>query len=138
MAVSNNKFTCDNPGLNVILVCGVNSSGKTTIIGRLAASYVQSGKKVAIAACDTFRAAAVEQLTEWSIRSNAILFTGEVEADPASVAYSAMQQAIANNIDILFIDTADRLHNYQNLMDELSKIVRLLNKLMPPLLIIVY
>ena len=68
-------------------------------------------------------------MTEWSIRSNAILFTGEVEADPANVAYSAIQQAIANNIDILFIDTADRLHNYQNLMDELSKIIRVLKKI---------
>ena len=131
LAVSNNQFTCDNPGLNVILVCGVNGSGKTTTIGKLAASYVQSGKKVAIAACDTFRAAAVEQLAEWSIRSNAMLFTGEMAADPASVAYSAMQQAIANNIDILFIDTAGRLHNYQNLMDELSKIVRVLKKIDP-------
>ncbi|WP_316353409.1 signal recognition particle-docking protein FtsY [Candidatus Trichorickettsia mobilis] len=129
LAVSNNIFTCDNTGLNVILVCGVNGSGKTTTIGKLAASYVQSGKKVAIAACDTFRAAAVEQLAEWSIRSNAMLFTGEMEADPASVAYSAMQQAMAANIDILFIDTAGRLHNYQNLMDELSKIVRVLKKI---------
>ncbi|WPY00163.1 Signal recognition particle receptor FtsY [Candidatus Trichorickettsia mobilis] len=131
LAVSNNKFTCDHPGLNVILVCGVNGSGKTTTIGKLAASYMQSGKKVAIAACDTFRAAAVEQLAEWSIRSNTMLFTGDIEADPASVAYSAMQQAIANNIDILFIDTAGRLHNYQNLMDELSKIVRVLKKIDP-------
>ncbi|WP_341763623.1 signal recognition particle-docking protein FtsY [Candidatus Tisiphia endosymbiont of Beris chalybata] len=114
--------------LNVILVCGVNGSGKTTTIGKLATIYSQQGKKVAIAACDTFRAAAVSQLSSWAQRSGAVFITGEELADPASVAYLGMQSALTNDIDVLFIDTAGRLHNQKNLMDELGKIIRVIKK----------
>ncbi len=114
---------------NIILICGVNGSGKTTSIGKLADIYVKQGKKVAIAACDTFRAGAVNQLSNWAQRSGALFITGEELADPASVAYLAIQSAIKEDIDILFIDTAGRLHNHKNLMDELAKIVRVIKKI---------
>ncbi|MEY4463935.1 MAG: signal recognition particle receptor FtsY [Pseudomonadota bacterium] len=122
-------FTLNENKLNVILVCGVNGAGKTTTIGKLAAIYSAQGKKVAVAACDTFRAAAVNQLSTWVDRANALLITGEESADPASVAYRAMEESIKQNIDILFIDTAGRLHNKKNLMDELTKIVKVIKKL---------
>ncbi|HJD54156.1 MAG TPA: signal recognition particle-docking protein FtsY [Rickettsia endosymbiont of Proechinophthirus fluctus] len=122
-------FTLSENKLNVILVCGVNGAGKTTTIGKLAAMYSAQGKKVAVAACDTFRAAAVNQLSTWANRANALLITGEESADPASVAYRGMEESIKQNIDILFIDTAGRLHNKKNLMDELSKIVKVIKKL---------
>jgi fused signal recognition particle receptor len=115
--------------LNVILVCGVNGSGKTTTIGKLAAIYSGQGKKVAIAACDTFRAAAVSQLSIWADRSGSMFITGKESADPASVAYTSMQYSINNDVDILFIDTAGRLHNQKNLMEELGKIVRVIKKI---------
>ncbi|WP_040256394.1 signal recognition particle-docking protein FtsY [Rickettsia hoogstraalii] len=121
-------FTLNENKLNVILVCGVNGAGKTTTIGKLAAMYSAQRKKVAVAACDTFRAAAVNQLSTWVDRANALLITGEESADPASVAYRAMEESIKQNIDILFIDTAGRLHNKKNLMDELSKIVKVIKK----------
>lgn len=121
-------FTCDNP-LNVILVCGVNGSGKTTTIGKLANHYISIGKKVAIAACDTFRAAAVEQIETLASRAGALLISGGIAADPASIAYNAVTQCIDKKIDILFIDTAGRLHNHQNLMDELYKITKVLKKI---------
>ncbi|BDU59840.1 signal recognition particle receptor FtsY [Candidatus Rickettsia kotlanii] len=122
-------FTLSENKLNVILVCGVNGAGKTTTIGKLAAMYSAQGKKVAVAACDTFRAAAVNQLSTWADRAKALLITGEESADPASVAYRGMEESIKQNIDILFIDTAGRLHNKKNLMDELSKIVKVIKKL---------
>ncbi|MFA1688021.1 signal recognition particle-docking protein FtsY [Candidatus Rickettsia barbariae] len=122
-------FTLSENKLNVILVCGVNGAGKTTTIGKLAVMYSAQGKKVAVAACDTFRAAAVNQLSTWTDRANALLITGEESADPASVAYRGMEESIKQNIDILFIDTAGRLHNKKNLMDELSKIVKVIKKL---------
>lgn len=114
--------------LNVILVCGVNGNGKTTTIGKLAASYVANGKKVAIAACDTFRAAAVGQIEKWAKRSGAVLFQGKEKCDPASVAHRAVSESLANKIDVLFIDTAGRLHNNKNLMEELSKIIKVIQK----------
>lgn len=126
---TNKPFELQDKKPNVILVCGVNGSGKTTSIGKLATLYIRQGKKVAIAACDTFRAAAVNQLATWADRSGAMFITGEESADPASVAYTAMQSAINNNIDILFIDTAGRLHNQKNLMDELGKIIRVIKKI---------
>lgn len=122
-------FTLSENKLNVILVCGVNGAGKTTTIGKLTAMYSAQGKKVAVAACDTFRAAAVNQLSTWADRANALLITGEESADPASVAYRGMEESMKQNIDILFIDTAGRLHNKKNLMDELSKIVKVIKKL---------
>ncbi len=118
-----------NNKLNVILVCGVNGNGKTTTIGKLANNYIKQGKKVAIAACDTFRAAAVEQLKHWAERTDALFFTGAENADPASVAFKAMQEAKVQNCEVLFIDTAGRLQNYKHLMEELSKIVRIVKKI---------
>ncbi|MCC8399615.1 MAG: signal recognition particle-docking protein FtsY [Rickettsia endosymbiont of Gnoriste bilineata] len=123
------NFELHDKKLNVILVCGVNGSGKTTTIGKLASIYRKQGKKVAIAACDTFRAAAVNQLSSWADKSGSMFITGEESAEPASVAYLAMQSSIKNDVDILFIDTAGRLHNKKNLMEELAKIVRVIKKI---------
>jgi len=106
----------------VVLVVGVNGSGKTTTIGKMASQYKSQGHKVMIAAADTFRAAAVEQLQEWGKRSDIPVITGEFEADPASVAYKGYEEAKKNQADILLIDTAGRLHNKANLMAELQKI----------------
>lgn len=122
------SFKMHDNRLNVILVCGVNGNGKTTTIGKLAASYTENGKKVAIAACDTFRAAAVGQIEKWAERSGAILFHGKEKCDPASVAHRAVSESLVNNIDVLFIDTAGRLHNNKNLMEELSKIIKVIKK----------
>ncbi len=121
-------FHLPNNGLNVVLVCGVNGNGKTTTIGKMVSSYIADGKKVAIAACDTFRAAAVDQIEKWAERSGAILFQGEEKCDPASVAHRAVSESLANGVDVLFIDTAGRLHNHKNLMDELAKIIRVVKK----------
>jgi len=118
-----------NEGLNIILVCGVNGSGKTTSIGKLASIYISEGKKVAIAACDTFRAAATDQIAQWANKTGAVLFAGEEKSDPASIAYKAVTESYNNKIDVLFIDTAGRLHNQKNLMDELAKIVRVIQKI---------
>ena len=112
----------------VVFVVGVNGAGKTTTIGKLAHYYKNQGLKVAVAACDTFRAAAVAQLTEWTTRANVRLITGQSEQDPASLAYQATQIAKSEAYDILFIDTAGRLQNKQNLMDELKKIQRVIQK----------
>jgi fused signal recognition particle receptor len=113
---------------HVLLVCGVNGSGKTTTIGKLAKEWQDSGKKVMLAACDTFRAAAIEQLEVWAQRSGCAFVKGELHSDPASVAYTAFEQARAQNIDILIIDTAGRLQNKKNLMEQLSKLVRVIKK----------
>lgn len=128
LSQQDHQFQIKDAGLNIILVCGVNGNGKTTTIGKLAASYGAAGKKVAIAACDTFRAAAVGQIEQWAERSGAILFQGADKADPASVAHRAISESIEQGVDILFIDTAGRLHNHKNLMDELAKIVRVIKK----------
>jgi fused signal recognition particle receptor len=130
-ARNNNQFSLPNSGLNIVLVCGVNGNGKTTTVGKLAANYISQGKRVAIAACDTFRAAAVEQIAEWAGRAGALLIKGEVGTDPASVAYSAVLEAIDKQIDVLFIDTAGRLQNHKNLMEELAKIVKVIKKIDP-------
>lgn len=122
-------FTLKDSGLNIILVCGVNGNGKTTTIGKLAAMYQKQGKKVAVAACDTFRAAAVEQLEQWASIINIKVFKGLAKADPSSVAYNAVKQSISDNTDILLIDTAGRLHNHTNLMQELAKIVKTIKKI---------
>jgi len=122
-------FTLEKKKLNVILVCGVNGSGKTTTIGKLAMEFKKQGKKVAVVACDTFRAAAVSQLAAWTERAGVLLITGAESAEPASVAYQGVQESIKNDIDILFIDTAGRLHNQKNLMDELGKIIRVIKKI---------
>lgn len=121
-------FSLQNDKLNIILICGVNGNGKTTMVGKLAAKFSNDGLKVAVAACDTFRAAAIEQLKTWSDRAGALLITGAKGADPASVAYKAVNEALNNNINVLLVDTAGRLHNYKHLMDELAKIIRVIKK----------
>jgi fused signal recognition particle receptor len=114
---------------HVILMCGVNGSGKTTTIGKLASNFKAEGKSVIIAACDTFRAAAVEQLEVWATRSGCEIIKGAEGVDPASVAYDAYTKARAQNADVLIIDTAGRLQNKKNLMEQLTKIVRVLQKI---------
>lgn len=114
---------------HIILVCGVNGAGKTTTIGKLAKEWQDSGKKVMLAACDTFRAAAVEQLEVWANRAGCEFIKGDLHSDPASVAYTALEKAKTNGIDILVIDTAGRLQNKKNLMEQLSKVVRVIKKL---------
>lgn len=115
----------------VILVCGVNGNGKTTTIGKLAHKWRQAGKSVMLAACDTFRAAAVEQLHIWAERTHSQFSSGAANSDPASVAYTAFERAKQQNIDVLLIDTAGRLQNKTNLMEELAKIIRVLKKIDP-------
>lgn len=115
----------------VILVIGVNGTGKTTTIGKLASALKNSGEKVMIAAGDTFRAAAVEQLQIWGERAGVPVVTQDNGSDAASLAFEAVQKAKDENIDVLLIDTAGRLHNKSNLMDELKKIVRVIKKIDP-------
>ena len=116
---------------SVILVIGVNGVGKTTSIGKIANNLVRSGKKVVIAAADTFRAAAVEQLEIWANRANTTLVKKPEGADPASVVYDAIKFTKESNADVLIIDTAGRLHNKKHLMDELEKINRVIDKELP-------
>ena len=116
---------------SVLLVIGVNGVGKTTSIGKLAGQFKSSGKKVVLAAADTFRAAAIEQLAEWANRSGADIISSKEGADPASVIFDAAQAAKARKADILICDTAGRLHNKKNLMEELKKINRILDKEYP-------
>ena len=115
----------------VILVIGVNGVGKTTTVGKLAALYAGQGKTVVIAAADTFRAAATEQLTVWADRAGANLICGQVGADPASVIYDALGALKAKGADVLICDTAGRLHKKKNLMEELKKIDRSITKALP-------
>lgn len=113
----------------VVLFCGVNGSGKTTTIGKLANQFRSEGNSVILAAGDTFRAAAVEQLNVWGERANAPVVAGNPGTDAASLAYGALERAIAEEVDVLLIDTAGRLQNRKDLMAELEKIVRVLKKL---------
>lgn len=115
----------------VLLVVGVNGVGKTTTIGKLAYNFKKAGKSVVLGAADTFRAAAVDQLTIWSERVGVPIVKKEMGSDPSSVAYDAVESAIARNADIVIIDTAGRLHNKVHLMEELSKIRRVISKKMP-------
>ncbi len=115
----------------VLLVVGVNGVGKTTTIGKLAHNFKKAGKSVVLGAADTFRAAAVDQLTIWSERVGVPIVKKEMGSDPSSVAYDAVESAIARNADIVIIDTAGRLHNKAHLMEELSKIRRVISKKMP-------
>ena len=115
----------------VIMVVGVNGVGKTTTIGKLAHQFKSSGKKVILGAADTFRAAAVDQLIIWSQRVGVDIVQQGMNADPASVAFDTLQSAKANGADVVIIDTAGRLHNKVNLMNELSKIKRVMNKVFP-------
>ncbi len=115
----------------VILVVGVNGVGKTTTIGKLAYNFKNSGKKVMLGAADTFRAAAVDQLTIWSQRVGVEIVKKEMGSDPASVAFDSVNSAVAKGMDVLIIDTAGRLHNKAYLMDELNKIKRVIQKVIP-------
>lgn len=115
----------------VVLVVGVNGSGKTTSIAKLAYRYKKEGHKVLLAAADTFRAAAVEQLATWAERAGVDIVKGQQGADPASVAYNAVEKALAQGVDLVIVDTAGRLHNKKNLMDELEKISRVVKKKLP-------
>lgn len=118
-------------GLEVMLIVGVNGAGKTTTIGKLAHQYSKQGKKVMLAAADTFRAGAVDQLRRWSERVAVPIVTLQERSDPASVAYTAVERAQKEGVDILLIDTAGRLHNNTNLMQELAKIERVVKKNIP-------
>lgn len=115
----------------IILVVGVNGSGKTTTIGKLASQLHVAGKKVMIAAGDTFRAAAVDQLKIWGDRAGVPVFTAKQNSDPAALAYSSIDQAIADDTDLLLIDTAGRLQNRNDLMQELARIVKVIQKKVP-------
>lgn len=115
----------------VIMVVGVNGVGKTTTIGKLAANLKASGKKVMLGAADTFRAAAVDQLVIWSDRAGVPIVKQNMGADPASVAYDTVKSAVAQDIDVVLIDTAGRLHNKINLMNELTKIRNVMRKVVP-------
>ncbi|MCR5820950.1 MAG: signal recognition particle-docking protein FtsY [Bacteroidaceae bacterium] len=115
----------------VIMVVGVNGVGKTTTIGKLAWQFKQAGLKVMLGAADTFRAAAVEQISIWGERVGVPVVKQQMGADPASVAFDTLQSAVANNADVVLIDTAGRLHNKKGLMDELSKIKRVMQKVIP-------
>lgn len=116
---------------HVILVVGVNGVGKTTTIGKLAHNFSLAGKKVLLGAADTFRAAAVDQLTIWSERAKVEIVKKEMGSDPAAVAFDTVNSGVARNMDVIIIDTAGRLHNKIHLMDELSKIKRVIQKVIP-------
>jgi fused signal recognition particle receptor len=126
---SNNLNYVENE-LNIYFICGVNGVGKTTLIGKLAHKFKEEGKKVLIGAADTFRAAAEEQLDIWSKRAGADIVRKD-KADPASVVYETIQKAQAEHYDVILIDTAGRLQNKYNLMEELAKIKGVINKLAP-------
>ena len=130
MAVGDTAYEFENRK-SVVLVIGVNGVGKTTSVGKLAGKLKAQGKKVILAAADTFRAAAGEQLTEWAHRAGVEIIGGQPGADPASVVYDAVAAAKARNADVLLCDTAGRLHNKKNLMEELKKIYRILEKEYP-------
>lgn len=116
---------------HVIMVVGVNGVGKTTTIGKMAAQFKKAGNKVVLGAADTFRAAAIEQLEEWGRRAGVPVIKQKIGADPASVAFDTLQSAIANNANVVIIDTAGRLHNKKGLMDELTKVKNVMQKLVP-------
>jgi fused signal recognition particle receptor len=116
---------------HVILVVGVNGVGKTTTIGKLAHNFSKAGKSVLLGAADTFRAAAVDQLTIWSERTGVDIVKKEMGSDPASVAFDTVKSGVAKNVDVIIIDTAGRLHNKIHLMDELSKIKKVVQKVIP-------
>ena len=130
MDVGNTAYEFENRK-SVVLVIGVNGVGKTTSVGKLAGKLKDQGKKVIVAAADTYRAAAGEQLTEWAHRAGVDLIGGQAGADPAAIVYDAVAAAKARNADVLLCDTAGRLHNKKNLMEELRKIYRVLEREYP-------
>ena len=122
------ELEIDKPGMNIVLVVGVNGVGKTTTIGKLAAKFVKDGKKVVIGAGDTFRAAAIEQLEEWADRAGADIIKHEQGSDPGAVVFDTLKAGKSRNADVVIIDTAGRLHNKKNLMKELEKINIIIKK----------
>ncbi|HKL10612.1 MAG TPA: signal recognition particle-docking protein FtsY [Clostridia bacterium] len=130
-SAGNSEIDAKEKGLRIILIIGVNGVGKTTTIGKLASKFTQKGEKVIIAAADTFRAAAVDQLKIWVERSKSDLISQKEGADPASVVYDAIQSAKARKMDVLICDTAGRLHNKKNLMNELGKITKIIKREAP-------
>ena len=130
MEVTQDAYDFENKK-SVVLMIGVNGVGKTTSVGKLASQLKNSGKKVLVAAADTFRAGAIEQLTEWAKRSSVELIAQKEGSDPAAVVFDAVNAAKARNTDVLICDTAGRLHNKKNLMDELNKIYRIIGKEYP-------
>ncbi|RUA08801.1 MAG: signal recognition particle-docking protein FtsY [Fusobacteria bacterium] len=122
------ELDISKPGMNIILVVGVNGVGKTTTIGKLASSFVKDGKKVVIGAADTFRAAAIEQLEEWANRAGADIIKHEQGSDPGAVVFDTLKAGQSRGADIVIIDTAGRLHNKNNLMKELEKINTIIKK----------
>ncbi len=130
MDLGENAYEFENKK-SVVLVIGVNGVGKTTSIGKLADQLREQGKSVLLAAADTFRAAAIDQLEEWSRRANVPIIAQKEGSDPAAVIYDAVQSAKARNVDVLICDTAGRLHNKKNLMEELKKINRIIDKEYP-------
>jgi fused signal recognition particle receptor len=127
----NRKLPEKSARVNTVLVVGVNGTGKTTSVAKLANGLKSDGNSVLLAAADTFRAAATDQLQTWANRIGIEVVTGEVNSDPASVAFSAISKATELNINYLIVDTAGRLHTKQNLMDELGKVIRVLEKHSP-------
>ena len=117
--------------VSVVMLIGVNGVGKTTSVGKLAGQFKSNGKRVVLAAADTFRAAAIEQLTEWAGRAGVEIISGQQGGDPASVVFDAVNAAKARNADVLICDTAGRLHNKKNLMEELKKINRIIDREFP-------
>ena len=130
MQVSPDAYDFENE-TSVVLIIGVNGVGKTTSVGKLAGQYKKAGKKVLMAAADTFRAAAIEQLTEWSNRAGVDIIAGQEGSDPAAVVFDAIAAAKARKTDLLLCGTAGRLHNKKNLMEELRKINRIIDKEYP-------
>ena len=130
MDLGENAYEFENRK-SIVFVIGVNGVGKTTSIGKLAAQLKAQGKKVVLAAADTFRAAAIEQLTEWANRSGVDIISQSEGSDPAAVIYDAISAGRARNADVIICDTAGRLHNKKNLMEELKKINRIIDKEMP-------
>lgn len=130
MSIGDTAYEFENR-ISVVLVIGVNGVGKTTTVGKLAGKLREEGKKVVLAAADTFRAAAGEQLTEWARRADAYMIGGQEGADPAAIVYDAVQAAKARKADVLLCDTAGRLHNKKNLMEELKKINRIIDREYP-------
>ena len=123
------KMIDSDIGLKTIIVCGVNGTGKTTTIGKLSKIFKEHDKKIVIGAADTFRAAAIDQLKIWCEKNNTEMIQSEVGSDPASVAFKTLEYAKINQKDLCIIDTAGRLHNKKNLMEEFAKIVRVIKKI---------
>ena len=125
MELGDNAYEFENK-MSIILVIGVNGVGKTTSVGKLAGQLKEKGKKVIVAAADTFRAAAIEQLTEWAHRAGVDIIAQQEGSDPAAVIYDAIAAAKSRKADVLICDTAGRLHNKKNLMEELKKLARVI------------